>query len=199
MSLSLVSGFPQTSACWILRPSTLPLSPFSEMWGTASYHPSGASGSQNNRGRFSDQQREGGRDRGREGGRKKKEEETRNCGDQGKGKKVPGEKGGMIPQASCTELASSLGMLKTRRDPCPSVVWGPVLSGDTLEVGSLQLCKSPQEIPLRAGHLPLVRVRVTLEHSYALCDRPPQKTPFIYQITCFFGQEVGRGQLPLHV
>lgn len=58
----------------------------------------------------------------------------------------------------------------------------------------------PQEIPLRAGHLPLVRARVMpLEHSYAPGYRPPQKAPFIYQITCFFGQEVGRGQLPLRV
>lgn len=74
MSLSRVSGSPQTSAFWILSPPTIPLLLFPEIRGATSYHRSGASGSQAGRG-----------ERQRKGGRRRKKKQV--GGDEGKGEK----------------------------------------------------------------------------------------------------------------
>lgn len=159
------------------------MSPFSGMWGTVSYHSPRVL-------RFSDWQRKGGKEGG--GERRKKKQKVVEIKEKGRRGR---RKGGVIPQAPCTEPARSLGTPKTRSDPRTSVVWGPV-AGDTLEVPSPQLSKSPQEIPLGAGHLPLVRARVTSEHSYPPGGTPASKGPFYIKLLVSLGKRWGVANYP---
>lgn len=126
-----------------------------------------------------------------EGEREKEEEKAKSFGDKGKGKKGAGRRG---EQFHGLPVPSQHAIV-----PGTSVMWGPVLSGDTLEVPP-QLSKIPRGEFLE-GWAPLsgeVRSRVTQEILILLVTPQLQKAPSIPNYG-FFGLEVGRGQLPLHV
>lgn len=163
MSLSRVSGSPQTSAFWILSPPSIPLLLFPEMRGTTSYHRSGASGSQAGRG-----------ERQRKGGRRRKKKQVGRDEENEKGTEVG--RGGS--QATHSEPACILGTPKA-----PGTLAPPRF----LNHNSLRAPGEPLS-PLRSGPPPSDESR-SEPGTFFPSDTPGSAGPFYAGLLVSLGEK----------